>query len=119
MLSFELSVMDIVLAIAIIILLLLHISRMPTKSATEQKLSRENRKPSKQSRKNIVKLNTSKKKESSYTRSLEGSVKCPHRFGYLKTLPFGSSVPEECYGCSRMMQCLFSNEQNSGELKKI
>ena len=110
MLSFELSAIDIVLAIAIIILLLLHMKRTPAKYVIEPELSRNKRKTLEESRKNIVMPKTSRKEELSYTGSLESSMDCPHHFGYLKTLPLGSSVPQECYNCSRMMQCLFSSE---------
>jgi len=119
MLSFELSVMDIVLAAAIIIVLLLHLSRTPTKSTAEPKLSREERKPLEESRINIAMLKSSKKKELVNSRSQEDPVECPHHFGFLKTLTFGSSVPEGCYGCSQMIECLRSNVQKSGELEKI
>ena len=30
---------------------------------------------------------------------------CPHQFGYLKTLPEDSSIPDECLTCSRIIQC--------------
>ena len=119
MLSFELSVMDIVLAAAIIIVLLLHLSRTPTKSTAEPKLSREERKPLEESRINIAMLKSSKKKELVNSRSQEDPVECPHHFGFLKTLTFGSSVPEGCYGCSQMIECLRSNVQKSGELEQI
>lgn len=119
MLSFELSVMDIVLAAAIIIVLLLHLSRTPTKSTAEPKLSREERKPLLESRINIAIPKSSKKKELVNSRSQEDPVECPHHFGFLKTLTFGSSVPEGCYGCSQMIECLRSNVQKSGELEKI
>lgn len=118
MLSFELSVIDIILAIAIIVILLLQVKKTPTESTTEPKLSREKKKPFEGSKKSFVKRKTlGKKKFLAHTP--EGSIDCPHHFGYLKKLSLGSSVPEECYNCSQMMQCLFSDEQNSGELRKI
>jgi hypothetical protein len=101
MLSFELSVIDIVLVIAIITLLLLYITKPSAKAAAGLKLSPEQKETSKESDANVA------MSESSSTPPLEYSVRCPHHFGYLKTLPLGSSVPEECYSCSRMMQCLF------------
>jgi len=64
-------------------------------------------------------FDSSKKKELVNSRSQEDPVECPHHFGFLKTLTFGSSVPEGCYGCSQMIECLRSNVQKSGELEKI
>jgi hypothetical protein len=31
---------------------------------------------------------------------------CPARFGFLKKIPRGSVVPEECYVCPRLIECL-------------
>ena len=120
MISFEISLIDIVLAMAIIILLLVHMGGAHTKDTTDPEPSQKNwkeeiirtvRKGKEESLRRIK-----KKKEYSFTPSPEGSVKCPNHFGYLKTLPLGSSAPEECYSCSRMMHCLLSNE-DSGEPK--
>lgn len=33
-------------------------------------------------------------------------TKCQHGFGYLKTRPKGSSIPDECLVCQKMIQCL-------------
>jgi type IV secretory pathway VirB10-like protein len=30
---------------------------------------------------------------------------CPHRFGYLRTLPKKAPIPDECFGCSKLVQC--------------
>lgn len=109
MLSFELSVIDIVLAMAIIVILLLQLKKMPSESTTEPKLSGEERKPLEGLRKSLTKRRTLKtKKPSAHTpKSFEG---CAYHFGYLKTLSLGSSVPETCFGCSRMRECMFPNE---------
>lgn len=31
---------------------------------------------------------------------------CPHYVGYLTTLQKGSSFPDECFGCRKVIQCL-------------
>jgi len=31
---------------------------------------------------------------------------CPHYVGYLTTLKKGSSFPDECFGCRKVIQCL-------------
>jgi hypothetical protein len=37
-------------------------------------------------------------------------VKCPHSFGYLSTLPKGSPLPEECFLCPKVVDCLASSK---------
>ena len=141
MLSFELSVVDIVLVMAIIILLLLFMTGGNTKNTKEPELSCKNwkdeilrrvtkgkeeslrrtkkRETLEEPRKNVVTPETSEKKESSIAPSPEGSPECSHHFGYLKTLPLGSIVPEECHTCSRAMQCFLIDEQNTARAHNI
>jgi hypothetical protein len=35
----------------------------------------------------------------------KGSPECAHYFGYLKTLPRNTPIPDECFGCTRIMEC--------------
>ena len=35
--------------------------------------------------------------------------KCPYNFGYLKKLNQDTHIPDECLGCSRMLECSSSN----------
>jgi hypothetical protein len=44
-----------------------------------------------------------KEKEENQTTS---ELKCSHGFGYLKNRPKGSSIPDECLTCQKMIQCL-------------
>lgn len=37
-------------------------------------------------------------------------VKCPHSFGYLSTLPKGSPLPEECFLCPKVVDCIASSK---------
>jgi hypothetical protein len=30
---------------------------------------------------------------------------CNHHFGYLSTLPKGKTIPDECYCCSKLIEC--------------
>jgi len=39
---------------------------------------------------------------------------CLHRFGYLRTLPKNKPIPDECLGCSRVVECL-RNAKTRGE----
>jgi len=36
-------------------------------------------------------------------RDFEG---CPHKFKYLRTLPKNSPIPDECFGCPKILECL-------------
>jgi hypothetical protein len=31
---------------------------------------------------------------------------CPHEFEYLKTLPKNTPIPDECFGCAQIIECL-------------
>ena len=33
-------------------------------------------------------------------------IKCPHNFGYLSKLPKNTLIPEECFFCSRVIDCI-------------
>ena len=115
MLSFELSVIDVVLIIAVIILLSFHLTRTPDKSNVKPKLGVEREKSLEKGKmKNLV-SKTSKKKSS--LAEEESPVKCSYHFGYLSSIPRGEdSIPEECYSCSWMMRCSFSREKQIGEV---
>jgi len=38
-------------------------------------------------------------------------TECPHRLGYLKTLPKEVAIPDECLTCSKLLQC-FAKKEN-------
>jgi len=46
------------------------------------------------------------------TRSSKGFHECVHSLGYLRNLPQNTPVPNECFGCQKVMRCLFPDEQN-------
>ncbi len=33
-------------------------------------------------------------------------IKCLHHFGYLSKLPKNTPIPEECFFCSRVVECI-------------
>jgi len=39
---------------------------------------------------------------------------CLHEFGYLRTLPKNTPIPDECFGCSKIVECLVKAKQNEG-----
>lgn len=40
---------------------------------------------------------------------------CPHFFGYLREIPRNTTMPDECLGCPRMLECLYYNA-SSGDM---
>jgi cytoskeletal protein RodZ len=36
---------------------------------------------------------------------------CPHKFGYLRTLPKSTPIPDGCFGCPRILECLGSSKK--------
>jgi type IV secretory pathway VirB10-like protein len=41
-------------------------------------------------------------------RKFEG---CPHKFKYLRALPKNSPIPDECFGCPKILECLGSSKK--------
>lgn len=37
---------------------------------------------------------------------------CVHHFGYLRTFPKNSPIPDECFGCEKIVDCLVSNKRS-------
>ena len=107
MLSFELSAIDLVLAIAVIILLIFHIKKASTKPFTKEKLFPENENSSKQT---MEDLKPEKEMERPTPKPQMDSTKCPYGFGYLKKLDKDASIPDKCLSCSRIMECYSANQ---------
>src|SRR3990170_5931600 len=40
---------------------------------------------------------------------------CLHHFGYLRTFPKNSPIPDECFGCEKIVDCLVSNKKSNGK----
>jgi len=104
MLSFEISVIDIVLMLAIIVLLILYITKLSTKSVAEPGLSvpeeRDAEKPSE-----AVETQKSMEQRRLPTHPQTSSLECPYHFGHLKKLPRNAPIPNECVRCPRMVEC--------------
>jgi len=107
LLSFELSVIDIALIIAVVVLLMLFLTHKHGQPTTESELPRKGQK--KPLEKPKVTAKTVQEKTSK-TQSPMDFQECMHHFGYLRTLPRGTPVPDECFGCKKILRCLFPNE---------
>jgi len=39
---------------------------------------------------------------------------CLHQFGYLRTLPKNAPIPDECFGCTKIVECLVKAKLHEG-----
>lgn len=103
MLSFDLSVIDIVLAIAVVVLLLLFISQRQGRPTESDSMNGRRTFFGNGGRSDKVATNRASGKFSS------DSVRCAHHFGYLRDHPRNTPIPDECFGCQNVMRCLSSD----------
>jgi hypothetical protein len=108
MLSFQLSAIDLILAIAVIILLVLYMTKTPAKTSTQEKLPVEEKKTSKEPATETTIPEEERKRLTSKPQT--NSTKCPYSFGYLKKLDKDASIPDKCLSCARIMECYSANQ---------
>ena len=111
MLSFELSAIDLILAIAVIILLVLYITRSSQKPPTEEKtlVVRESS-PEEPVEEAAMPEEEKKGLTSSHLQPQAGSASCPFGFGYLRKLDKETPIPDGCLSCSRIVDCYSGSE---------
>lgn len=109
MLSFDLSVIDVVLAIAVVVLLLLFISQRQGRPAESNSIKDRRTLLAKGGR-----TARATQDRGSGTFSSE-SVRCAHHFGYLRDHPRNTPIPDECFGCQNVMRCLSSDGSRQRE----
>jgi hypothetical protein len=121
MLSFELSAIDLILAVAVIILLVLYITKSSAKPPVEKKLLVEKESSSREPVMEATMPETTiseatmpeatvpeeeiESPVSTQPKPKTGSAGCPYGFGYLRKLDKEASIPDGCLGCSRIMEC--------------
>lgn len=44
------------------------------------------------------------------TESASSKRDCIHQFGYLRTLPKNKPIPQECFGCTKIVECLINTK---------
>ena len=95
MLSFEVTAIDLILVITVIILIVLYWTKS-SKSPENQILhgTTNDAKP----QKNIP-------------NPQNGYAECPRGFGYIKNIGDNGSIPERCLGCYRIMECYSEQEE--------
>ena len=107
MLSFDITAVDVVLLIAVLVLFLLFIAQRRSQAVTETQLPYDRvETPEKPE----TTMQASKGKPT-VRHSPEDFQRCIHNFGYLRNLPANTPVPDECFGCTKAMRCLFPEAQ--------
>jgi len=91
MISFELSAIDIILAIAVVVLLILYLKHFSLTSFGKKNLPE-----------NII---TDTEIQSFSIPKKDDYSECPRGFGSIKNLSNDNSVSERCLGCYQIMEC--------------
>jgi hypothetical protein len=115
MLSFELSAIDLILAVAVIVLLILYLTKSSAKPAVEEKLLVEKESPSETPATEVATPDEEREEPVSAQpqpkpQPKTGSATCPFGFGYLRKLDKDASIPDGCLGCSRLLECYSAGE---------
>jgi uncharacterized protein with FMN-binding domain len=98
MLSFELSAIDIILVISVVVLFILYITKMQARNY-EEELPRQ------------PKVNTVVEEKPAPASVPHGDyTECPRGFGSIRKLGEDNSVSEKCLGCYRIMECYNESE---------
>jgi hypothetical protein len=96
MISFDVTAIDLILAISVIVLLILYITKFSAKTRGGKYL------PNESSRKRM----TEKPRLSGIAlRPQTDYSECPRGFGNIKKLSEDNSVSEKCIGCYKIMEC--------------
>ena len=104
MLSFELTAIDLILVIAVIVLLVLYWTKL-SKIPEEQ----------------LLRGSTAKNEspEKIATNPQSGYAECPRGFGYIKKIDDEGSVSERCLGCYRIMECYSESEEIKPQFNEV
>jgi len=108
LLSFDVSAIDIVLLVAVMVLVLLFVTQHRGKAVVESQSTPPRLGETSEKLETRIR---SKSKEHDMKQSPLNFTKCIHDFGYLRNLPQNTPVPDECFGCPTVMRCLFPNVQ--------
>ena len=94
MIEFELSAIDIILAIAVVVLLVLYLKNFSPPSLGNKANAQD-----------TVPNIENQKKEDIPKPKKEDYAECPRGFGKIKNLSEDNSVSERCLGCYQIMEC--------------
>ena len=104
MLSFELSAIDIILVLAVLVLFVLYWTKL-------------SKIPDGRFFRGINTRNASLERVTSHPQS--NYTKCPRGFGNIKKIGDDGSVSEKCLGCYRIMECYSESEAIRSQLSQV
>jgi hypothetical protein len=104
MLSFELTAIDIILVITVLVLVVLYWTKLA--NIPDERIFR-----------GILTKNTQPEKFTSYPQN--DYTECPRGFGNIKKINDDNSVSERCLGCYRIMDCYSESEEIKYQLAQI
>jgi hypothetical protein len=96
MLTFELSAIDLILAVSVVILMVLYLTKIDPQYQEQASLL-------KQIKKNTKQKNLKVQIKSNY-------AECPRGFGNIKRISEDNSISDRCLGCYRIMDCYEKND---------
>jgi len=91
MISFELSAIDIILSIAVVVLLILYLKKFSVPTFGKQRFPQS--------------IATTIEDHSFAKPKKDDNSECPRGFGSIKNLSDDNSVSERCLGCYQIMEC--------------
>jgi len=94
MLSFELTAIDLILSVAVVILLIIYITKLEPKYPDQTSFLKQIKKANQKAKIQTTKVNV----KTNYG-------ECPRGFGYIRKIGEDNSVSERCLGCYRIMEC--------------
>ena len=96
MISFELTAIDLILVLTVIVLLILYMTKIAG-TPSEKNFGQASQKVTKPQR--------------AVSAPQHNNGKCPRGFGNIKGLDEGDSVSERCLGCYMIMECYSENNK--------
>jgi len=105
MLSFEISAIDVVLMVVMLVLFLLFIAQRRSQPMAEPQLNIDDQEKHTLEETKAAEENMTE--DSLKKHSAEGFQKCVHEFGYLRDMPKNTPIPDECFGCPKVLRCMF------------
>jgi hypothetical protein len=110
MLPFELSAIDLILVIAVVVLLILFLFKSSVKPSLQKKVTEHVERHRRQSMMTPVSDLEPEGRERISHQSQAASSECPYGFGYVRKRRRDGPIPDKCLGCSRLIECSKSSE---------
>ncbi|MDG6222364.1 MAG: hypothetical protein IAX21_11455 [Candidatus Bathyarchaeota archaeon] len=98
MLTFELSAIDLILAIAVVVLLIMYITKLEPKNPEQKSFFKQINQIRKSRQAKNPKVTPKIQVQNDY-------AECPRGFGNIRKIGEDNSVSERCLGCYRIMEC--------------